>query len=112
MLFSTPNQIAIIIFIIIGINLYEFTVGYFITAKYHLITKECLIKIIKLPIIYSEILGVFFKGSDITLNSIFISMLENVKGAYSVLGMMVIGITLSSFYKIEIDWKFSFFSIP
>ncbi|WP_237385387.1 AEC family transporter [Xenorhabdus sp. Sc-CR9] len=106
-----PNQIAITIFIIIGINLYEFTVGYFITAKGHLTTKECLIKIIKLPIIYSAILGVLFKGSDITLNSILISTLENFKGAYSVLGMMVIGITLSSFYKIEIDWKFSFFSI-
>ncbi|REF26105.1 hypothetical protein BDD26_0696 [Xenorhabdus cabanillasii] len=105
------NQIAITIFIIIGINLYEFTVGYFITAKGNLSTRECLIKIIKLPIIYSAILGVFFKSSEITLNPILISTLENFKGAYSVLGMMVIGITLSSFYKIKIDWKFSFFSL-
>ncbi|MDC9615000.1 AEC family transporter [Xenorhabdus khoisanae] len=106
-----PDQIAITIFIIIGINLYEFTVGYFITAKGNLTTRECLIKIIKLPIIYSAILGILFKSNGITLNPILASTLENFKGAYSVLGMMVIGITLSSFYKIDIDWKFSFFSL-
>lgn len=106
-----PNQIAITIFIIIGVNLYEFTVGYFITAKGNLTTRECLMKIIRMPIIYSAILGVFFKSSEITLNTILISTLENFKGAYSVLGMMIIGITLSSFYKIDIDWKFSFFSL-
>ncbi|PHM70621.1 AEC family transporter [Xenorhabdus kozodoii] len=106
-----PNQIAITIFIIIGINLYEFTVGYFITAKGNLSTRECLMKIIRLPIIYSAVLGIIFKSNDIILNTILISTLENFKGAYSVLGMMVIGITLASFYKISIDWKFSFFAL-
>ncbi|MCG3024246.1 hypothetical protein KZ310_33590, partial [Escherichia coli] len=52
-----PTQIAIAIFIIIGINLYEFTVGYFITAKGKSTYRESLIKVIKMPIIYAAILG-------------------------------------------------------
>ncbi|OCQ52473.1 Membrane transport protein [Photorhabdus australis subsp. thailandensis] len=106
-----PNQIAIAIFIIIGINLYEFTIGYFITAKGHLTTKESITKIIKLPIIYAVILGIILKSSNTTLHPILISTLNNFKGAYSILGMMVIGITLSSIYKMKIDWEFSFFAL-
>lgn len=32
--------------------------------------------------------------------------MSNFKGAYSVLGMMVIGVTLASYQKIKIDWGF------
>ena len=41
-----------------------------------------------------------------TINSLFIEGLSNFKGAYSVLGMLVIGITLSHIEKLAIDWKY------
>ncbi|NRN29394.1 hypothetical protein HHJ84_14480 [Photorhabdus heterorhabditis subsp. aluminescens] len=67
-------------------------------------------KIIKLPIIYAAILGIVLKSSSTTLHPIFVSTLDNFKDAYSILGMMVIGIILSSIYKMKIDWEFSFFT--
>ncbi|MFV5347332.1 AEC family transporter [Acinetobacter soli] len=106
-----PTQIAIAIFIIIGINLYEFTVGYFITAKGNSTHRESLIKVIKMPIIYAAILGILFKYLDLNLNPIVSSFLSNFKGAYSVLGMMTIGITIAKFTKIEFDWLYSILSI-
>ncbi|MFT4020843.1 MAG: AEC family transporter [Acinetobacter sp.] len=106
-----PNQIAVAIFIIIGINLYEFTVGYFISAKGSSNYKESLLKVAKMPIIYAAALGVIFKYLDIHLNNVFSSFLANFKGAYSVLGMMTIGITISKLAKIEVDWLYSILSI-
>jgi len=105
------NQIAIAIFIIIGINLYEFTVGYFITAKGSMSYKESLLKVIKMPILYAAIIGILFKYFNVELNDVFLSFLSNFKGAYSVLGMMTIGITISMFTKIGLDFKFSVLSI-
>lgn len=55
------QQIAIAVFIIIGINIYEFTVGYFIAAKGTFKTTESLQKIVRLPILYAIILGMTFK---------------------------------------------------
>ncbi|MDD9316042.1 AEC family transporter [Acinetobacter lactucae] len=105
------NQIAIAIFIIIGINLYEFTVGYFITAKGAMSYKDSLFKVIKMPILYAAIAGIILKYLNIPFNDITLSFLSNFKGAYSVLGMMTIGITISKFSKIEFDFKFSALSI-
>lgn len=102
-----PDQWAVAIFIIIGVNLYEFTLGYFITAKGMFNTRECLKKVLSLPIIYAAILALIFKYLNITLPEEVMSFMDNFKGAYSVLGMMVIGMTLASYRQLEIDWKFS-----
>lgn len=105
------QQVAIAIFIIIGITLYEFTVGYFITANGALSYKESLLKVIKMPIIYAAALGMLCKYLGLQFGDIFLSFLANFKGAYSVLGMMTIGITIAQFSKLEIDWLFSSLSI-
>lgn len=48
---------------------------------------------------------------NVSFNDITLSFLANFKGAYSVLGMMTIGITIAKFSKIEFDFKFSALSI-
>jgi len=100
------KQTAIAVFIIIGINLYEFTVGYFITARGTLDTRKSLISIIKLPIIYAALAGILCKSLNLIPGEAVLSSLENFKGAYSILGMMVIGITFSSRSRFELDWGF------
>ncbi|AAO28599.1 AEC family transporter [Xylella fastidiosa subsp. fastidiosa] len=100
------QQIAIAVFIIIGINIYEFTVGYFIAAKGTFKTTDSLQKIVRLPILYAIILGMTFKKWGIDVGATLLSAMSNFKGAYSVLGMMVIGVTLASYQKIKIDWGF------
>ncbi|MEG9883467.1 MAG: AEC family transporter [Hyphomicrobiales bacterium] len=100
------RQVAIAVFIIIGLNIYEFTCGYFITARAFLTIKESLKCIVRLPVIYAAIAGMAFKALKIAPGEIVLSTLSNFKGAYSVLGMMVIGITLAAYRKIELDRSF------
>lgn len=100
------NQVAIAVFIIIGVNIYEFTVGYFLAARGVLGIRQSLKRIATLPIIYAALFGLVFKVLGIDAGDVVISGLSNFKGAYSVLGMMVIGITLSAWRKVEVDWSF------
>ncbi|MFT4190951.1 MAG: AEC family transporter [Comamonas sp.] len=100
------KQVAIAVFIIIGVNIYEFTVGYFIAARGVLNTRQSLGRIVRLPILYAALLGMLFKVLGIQPGEVVISSLSNFKGAYSVLGMMVIGITLAAYRKVEVDWPF------
>ncbi len=100
------NQVAIAVFIIIGVNFYEFTVGYFVAARVFSSAGESLRRIAKLPTIYAAIAGMLLKSFDFDPGEIVLSTLANFKGAYSVLGMMVIGITLATYQKIRVDWSF------
>lgn len=100
------RQAAIAVFIIIGVNLYEFTCGYFITARAFLTIEESLKCIVRLPVIYAAMAGMAFKALGIAPGEIVLSALSDFKGTYSVLGMMVIGITLAAYRKIELDRSF------
>lgn len=97
---------ALAVFIILGVNLYEFSLGYFLTARGVGTVKESLSRLAKLPILYAFAVAAILRQLQIDVNDILIGGLANFKGAYSVLGMLVIGITLSHFAKLEIDWKY------
>ena len=97
---------AIAVFIILGVNLYEFTVGYYITSLGHHSIKESLKKVIKMPILYAFALAYTLKLTGLMPNDVVLNSLSNFKGTYSVLGMMVIGITLSKFERFKVDLKF------
>jgi predicted permease len=100
------TQVAIAVFIILGMTFYEFTVGYFITAKGVMNTRQSIIRMLKIPVVYAAIAGLLFKQFDIEPSEVIISGLTNFKGTYSVLGMMVIGITLASFERLKVDKLF------
>lgn len=97
---------ALAVFIILGVNLYEFSLGYFLTARGVGTVKESLSRLVRLPILYAFAVAALLRQLEMDIDGILIDGLENFKGAYSVLGMLVIGITLSHFEKLEIDWKY------
>ena len=106
-----PSQWAVAIFIIIGVNIYEFTLGYFITAKGTFNTRDCVKKgAIAAHYICNHFCSCF-KYMGVAFHHEVLSFMDNFKGAYSVLGMMVIGMTLAPYGKLEFDWKFSIASI-
>jgi predicted permease len=97
---------AVAVFIILGVNLYEFTVGYYITSLGHHSIRDSLKKVIKMPILYAFALAYILKFIGLIPNDVLLNSLSNFKGTYSILGMMVIGVTLSKFERFEIDLKF------
>lgn len=93
-------------FIILGVTLYEFTVGYFITSQNKQGIKQGVLKVFKLPIIYAFILAFSLSFLGISPSAEITESFSIFTGSYSVLGMMVIGITLSKVTIKNIDWRF------
>ena len=83
-------QVAIAVFIILGVSLYEFTFGYWVTASSQFQARDCFKKVLRLPILYAAILGIVLKG---WVSSCLCTywILHLFQGAYSVLGMMMMG---------------------
>ena|SRR3989339_440461 len=91
---------------ILGFVLYENSVGFFLTAKANHSVEESLWKVIKLPTIYAFFIGLIFNLSNIHLGGIAIAMIGHFKGAYTLLGMMIIGMGMATVNIKEIDYKF------
>ena len=86
--------------------LYENSIGFFLTANWSHTTKESLWKIITLPTIYAFFLGLLLHIFHINIGGIVTTMIWHFKGAYTLLGMMIIGMGLATVSKKEIDYKF------
>jgi predicted permease len=95
---------------IFGLVLYECTLGYYITAKGRYSTRESLIKLVKLPTIYAFLLGAIINILHINIGGNIQEAVLSVRGAYSVLGMMLVGAGLASITKWQIDYVFTGFS--
>ncbi len=98
---------------ILGFVLYENSLGFFLTAKGHNTVKESVMKVIKLPTIYAFFIGLLFNYFSVNLGDIAITTIENFKWAYTLLGMMIIWMWLSTVKIHHIDLKFmasSFFA--
>lgn len=107
------NIIGLFIFAGLGILLYENTAGFFIAARGHHSIQESLKKLLKLPLIYAVILGLIVNLSGMHFGSIYTDVIANFKGAYVILGMMIIGLGLSGIIEYKFDFKFiglSFFA--
>lgn len=91
----------------IGVTLYESSVGYYISLKSHTNTRQSLIRVIRLPTLNGFVLGCIFSFSGLTLPDFLDDFTHSIRTTFSVLGMMMIGLGLSSIPKFEIDWKFT-----
>ncbi len=94
------------IIMILGTILYENTLGFFITAKGNHTIEESLIKVVKLPGLYAFALGIILNLLHLEPNEIILSTIQQFKGAYTLLGMMMIGMGLSTINGFSFDLKF------
>ena len=103
-----PAEVAgIFVIMVLGNVIYENSIGFFIAYQGHFSAKESLLRIIKLPALYAVILGFIFSFSnDLSIPTIFNDPLTNIRGAYSALGMMMIGIGLADIKHLQLDYKF------
>jgi predicted permease len=100
----------IYIFTVLASLLYESTVGFFVVAKGHYTINQSLVKVAKLPSIYALILGLIFNVSQVELNTNLLDYLDYFKGAYAILGMMMIGMGLKGLANVGIDKMFMTFA--
>ncbi|KKS46721.1 MAG: Auxin Efflux Carrier [Candidatus Gottesmanbacteria bacterium GW2011_GWA2_42_18] len=100
------KAIGIVALLILGGIFYESTLGFFITARGHHTVTESLNKLFKLPLLYAFFLGLILNMAKIPLSRIYFDTVLLFRGAYTVLGMMIVGLALSEITDFRIDFKF------
>ncbi|MBP9616240.1 MAG: AEC family transporter [Aliarcobacter sp.] len=106
-IFFPPYLADIYIFTVLASLLYESTTGFYVTAKGNFTVKESLNKMLKLPILYAFILGVILNLLGVGIPTEISSYTAQFKGAYGILGMMMLGMGLVGLQKgSDLDVKF------
>lgn len=105
LLFNDEGE-GIYILAILGITLYENTVGFYMLAKGTHQVAECLRKLIKLPSIYAFFGGLLLNAWGVSIPEVFVDFMGHIKGTYTVLGMMIIGLGLSGLRNYQMDTVF------
>ena len=104
------NAISIVALAVLGTSLYNNSIGFFLAAKGHHTTKESLVKIVKLPMLYAFFLGIL--AHNLAFNLAPYSIVTNFfTDAFTVLGMMLIGVALADMRKFVFDFSFIGFTL-
>lgn len=102
-----PEVADIFIFAILGSFFYEATTGFYITAKGRFSAAESVRKVFRLPALYAFILAMVLNVFGVVLPQTLAAFFGQFKVAFSILGMMVLGMGLCGQKKGEgIDMKF------
>lgn len=106
-IFFPPYLADIYIFTVLASLLYESTTGFYVTAKGNFTVKESIKKMLKLPILYAFIFGIALNLLGIGIPDEVSSYTAQFKGAYGILGMMMLGMGLVGLKKgSDLDIKF------
>jgi len=90
-----------------GFTLYELTLGFYIAARGNYSSWESLRKVIRLPAIYAFALGLICNALGFELKGPLLDLGLNMRAAYSVMGMMMIGLAMSEIKNFKVDWAFT-----
>lgn len=101
-----PEAIGLYIFIMMGGTLCESTVMYYVAARGKFSVRDSFIKLAKFPTIYAVIAGLAYNFSGLGLAPLFETYWGYFKGGYVLIGMMLIGISLSRVSKLVIAPRF------
>lgn len=100
------SALGIAILIVFGSILYENTIGFFLVSKSSGSIKESVIKVLLMPRLHAFVVGVILSLLSIQVPEMLKDLFANARGAYSVLGMMLVGIGISGISKSSVDYKF------
>ncbi|MFK8040453.1 MAG: AEC family transporter [Rickettsiaceae bacterium] len=92
---------------IIGIALYEASIGFYICVRSLNSTKDSIVSVIKLPILHGFGLGCIMSQCGFSTPHFLDEFVKNMRGSYSILGMIMVGLGISKLEKLEIDIKFT-----
>ena len=103
--FFGEELLVIFFLMVVGMAFYENTLGFYMSAAGRYSPYESLIKLLKLPSIYSFILAVLVSKMQVKIPESIGVFTKNISVMYSILGMMVVGLSVSNIKKLEIDFK-------
>ncbi|QJQ97715.1 AEC family transporter [Halomonas sp. PGE1] len=106
MVLLPPEGVTLYLFCVLGITLYEFTVGFYLSARGQFSVGESLAKILRLPLVYAFLAALLVSGLGLAVPAAAMEGLAVFPATYTLLGMMIIGMTLGRVTIREIDPRF------
>lgn len=88
------------VLVIMGFSLFEYTTGFYITARSHFSVRASLRKLFSLPPIYAFLLGLLLNELGVVRGEFMNPLSVYLRGAYSFMGLVVLGLGLA-----DISWK-------
>lgn len=100
------EYLPLMVLALLGTILYENSLGFYIVARGKHSKRESLKRLLKLPTIYAFIIALSLNLLGFKFGNIFEGVTYFFQLAYTLLGMMIIGLGIASMLKIEFDFKF------
>lgn len=97
---------ALVAVAILGAGLFENTLGFYTVARGNFTVEQSIGRVLRLPTVYAFLVGVTLAASGCEPCSGIVELAGHVRGAFTVLGMMLVGLGLASLKTTRIDWKF------
>lgn len=89
--------LALYIVCMLGTTLFENSVGFYLAARGKYSIRDALARVARLPSVYAFAGAVLLNLSGVSIPQVFTPLFDNLRGAYSILGMMIIGMGILSF---------------
>lgn len=99
--------VGLYIVCMLGTTLFENSLGFYLAARGRFGVRDCLLKVIRLPSLYAFCLGVTLNFAEIGIPAIMQPLFDNLRGTYSILGMMIIGMSILSLQGLAGDVRFT-----
>ena len=108
LLFAPSKMLGVYLLANLGTQITEVTVGYYIGARGNCTIKESFIKLLKIPSLWAVVIAVILNsvGFEMPQTSITYKYWQKILDTWLVMGMMMIGIALSSCNSLKPDIKF------
>lgn len=107
LLLFDKHYLGIYMFMLVGISIFEATAGYYIAARGRYNVRDSFIKLAKFPSIYAVVAGLVFNLAGFELPDLFVTYWTHFKGAYVIVGMMIIGAALAPMKKFSVIPQFT-----
>ncbi|MDW7747581.1 AEC family transporter [Halomonas sp.] len=101
-----PQGVTLYLFCVLGVTLYEFTVGFYLSARGQFSVRQSLAKIARLPLVYAFLAALLVSGLGLGVPDAVMQGLAAFPATYTLLGMMIIGMTLGRVSVREFDLRF------
>lgn len=91
----------------LGTTLFENSLGFYLAARGRFGVRDCLLKVVRLPSLYAFFLGVALNFSEIGIPALLQPLFDNLRGTYSILGMMIIGMSILNLQGLAGEMRFT-----
>ncbi len=101
-----PEMVGLYLLSSLSMVFYENTLGFFLLSRGTYSSRQAMKNILALPLLWATVAGVITSFFTPDFSPEFNDLLEKFKGAFSVLGMMIVGMSLSKSSRFIPDWRF------